>query len=86
MPEQPTRREQARRDHAAMHDGRWSTNTVAGFTTRSRADDTRPRGDMPPQWVLDFIADEALWKGYRSHATCPTCFTRVSLTGTCFCE
>lgn len=80
-----TRAERARREVHTARDARWSVQGVAGFTTRSRVDDTREQGGMPPRWVLDRIADREFWGGYEDRATCPTCQTRRAANGTCFC-
>jgi redox-regulated HSP33 family molecular chaperone len=43
---------------------------------------------MPPQWLLDKIADEKLTGGYnvRKSNICPGCFEAKSVNGSCSCS
>jgi hypothetical protein len=44
-------------------------------------------GSIPPQYVLDRLAEEAFTGKYDVSASniCPSCFTAKSANGTCFC-
>jgi hypothetical protein len=61
---------------------------------RDKADTLRstlahPRVDrpyIPPQRVLDEIADRALDGGYNVSNQCDRCFTARSCGGTCLCD
>lgn len=43
---------------------------------------------VPPQWVLDKIADEKITGKYNTKRTnlCGTCNTYKSVSGTCLCD
>ncbi len=38
---------------------------------------------VPPQWLLDRIADRALTGGWNARRTCSRCFQALPVTGTC---
>lgn len=42
---------------------------------------------IPPQWILDRIAEETVHKGFtgKRHQTCPVCFVRKASNGRCNC-
>ena len=45
------------------------------------------KSTMPPQWLLDRLAEEALTGGYdvSPQNICPSCFTARSVNGACLC-
>lgn len=44
-------------------------------------------GTLPPQWLLDRLAEESITGKYDVSASniCDVCFTARSTSGTCFC-
>jgi hypothetical protein len=67
------------KDRRARRD---TADTLRSDLARSHAD----RPYIPPQRVLDEIAERALTGGYDVSNQCPVCFTARSCGGTCLCQ